>query len=87
MRVAFFGMQSEFSVRPLRALIDAGHDVRLIVRPIGALHTRRKRILVPGAPQPGWKTILGAPPRPDPFSVGAEHDIPCWAVGNASAPE
>jgi methionyl-tRNA formyltransferase len=95
MRIAFFCMESLFSVQPLEALLAAGHDVRLVVRPIGGVETRNKqvlkrhpsfdvqvrRLLGLGAP-----VALSASAAHDPFAVATRAEIPAWLVGDASQP-
>jgi methionyl-tRNA formyltransferase len=85
-------MESVFSVRPLQALLRAGHDVRFVMRPMGPLSTRTKPIL---RRHRGFdvaiQRLLGRqdadPARRDPFAVAADADIPAWLVGNASTAE
>ncbi|OGQ09426.1 MAG: hypothetical protein A2138_02530 [Deltaproteobacteria bacterium RBG_16_71_12] len=84
-------MESVFSVRPLQAMLRAGHDVRFVMRPIGPLATRRQAIL---RRHRGFDVAVrrllgrddGEAARRDPFTVAANADIPAWIVGNASAP-
>ena len=91
MRVGYLCMESVFSVRPLQAMLRAGHDVRFVMRPIGPLATRRQAIL---RRHRGFDVAVrrllgrddGEAARRDPFTVAANADIPAWIVGNASAP-
>lgn len=90
LRVAYFCMASAYSVRPLNAMLAAGHDVRLLIRPIGGLATRREPILVPEKTQGRLHKLLrgsradGDPER-DPFAVVKDADVPCFRVGDASS--
>ena len=89
MRVAFLCMESVFSVRPLEALLAAGHDVRFVMRPIGALDTRKQALF---KRHRGFdvavRRVLGlGPPDEDkrnPLLVAARADIPAYLVGDAS---
>ena len=45
MRIGFLCMESVFSVRPLEALLAAGHDVRFVMRPIGGIDTRTTGVI------------------------------------------
>lgn len=91
MRVGYLCMESVFSVRPLLAMLRAGHDVRFVMRPIGPLATRTQPIL---RRHRGFDVAVrrllgrgdGEAARRDPFAVAAGADIPAWIVGNASAP-
>lgn len=92
MRIGYLCMESVFSVRPLQAMLRAGHDVRFVMRPVGPLATRTHPIL---RRHRGFdvavKRLLGRgdddAARRDPFTVAADADIPAYVVGNASAPE
>jgi methionyl-tRNA formyltransferase len=90
LRIAFFCMESVFSVRPLEALLAAGHDVRLVMRPIGPLSSRRDPVL---RRHRGFdlalRRLLGLredAARTSPFAVAADRDIPAWLCGDASTP-
>ncbi|MCC7071067.1 MAG: hypothetical protein IT383_07085 [Deltaproteobacteria bacterium] len=90
MRVGYLCMESVFSVRPLQAMLRAGHDVRFVMRPIGPLATRTQPVL---RRHRGFDIAVrrllgrgGDAARRDPFAVAADADIPAWIVGNASAP-
>ncbi len=91
MRVGFLCMESVFSVRPLEALLEAGHDVRFVMRPMGGLDTRRKPVL---KRHRGFdvavKRALGMTRADDgrrnPFVVAARSDVPAYLVGDASCP-
>ncbi|MBI1947037.1 MAG: hypothetical protein HYS27_15175 [Deltaproteobacteria bacterium] len=91
MRVGYLCMESVFSVRPLQAMLRAGHDVRFVMRPIGPLATRTHAVL---RRHRGFDVAVrrllgrgdGDAARRDPFTVAADADIPAWIVGNASAP-
>lgn len=92
MRIGYLCMESVFSVRPLEAMLQAGHDVRFVMRPVGPLATRNKPIL---RRHRGFdvavRRMLGrkdaAPTQRDPFAVAADADIPAWLVGDASTPD
>lgn len=94
MRLAFFGMESAFSVAALRSLVEAGHDVVLAVRPTGGLAGRQRRLLRRdrGLRRRVENVVLGPyrppdPERRDPFALAGAHGIPCYWVGDASTPE
>lgn len=92
MRVGYLCMESVFSVRPLQALLHAGHEVRFVMRPVGPLATRTQPIL---KRHRGFdiavKRLLGRHAEErlarDPLALAADADIPAWLVGNASAPD
>lgn len=91
LRIGYLCMESVFSVRPLQALIVAGHDVRFVLRPIGALSTRRDQVL---KRHRGFdlrmRRLLGLKNnevRTNPLAVAADRDIPAWLCGDASAPQ
>ncbi len=90
LRVGYLCMESVFSVRPLEALLAAGHDVCFVMRPVGGIETRRKPILKrQRAFDFTWKKALGFPNDDadrNPLAVAAEREIPAWLVGDASAP-
>jgi methionyl-tRNA formyltransferase len=87
-------MESVFSVRPLEALLAAGHDVRFVMRPMGGLPTRTRTVLRRHRGFDfNWRRALGiARMSPDdekkrnPLALAADADIPAYIVGNASAP-
>lgn len=88
MRIGYLCMESVFSVRPLQAMLRAGHDVRFVMRPIGPLATRTQPVL---RRHRGFDIAVrrllgrgGEAARRDPFAVAADADIPAWIVGNAS---
>ncbi len=90
MRIGYLCMESVFSVRPLQAMLRAGHDVRFVMRPIGPLATRTQPVL---RRHRGFdiavRRLLGRgaeAARRDPFAVAADADIPAWIVGDASTP-
>lgn len=82
MRIAYLCMQSEYSTRPLAAMLQAGYDVRLVMRPLA--RSERRRAFLERQPD------AGAPPAlapNDPFALAARAGIPRYLVGDASAPE
>lgn len=90
MRIGFLCMESVFSVRPLEALLAAGHDVRFVMRPIGGLETRSKGVI---KRHRGFdiavKRALGLAAQQEddkrnPLVVAARAEIPAYLVGNAS---
>jgi len=90
LRIAFFCMESVFSVAPLEALLAAGHDVRLVVRPVGPLSSRRDPVL---RRHRGFdlamRRLLGLhddAARVNPLALAADRDIPAWLCGDASTP-
>lgn len=91
MRIAFFCMESSFSVRPLEALLAAGHDVCLVVRPMGSVESKKMQVL---KRHRGFdvavRRLLRMPAvgdaTRDPFAVAARAEIPAWIVGDASQP-
>ena len=89
MRIGYLCMESVFSVRPLEALLRAGHDVAFVMRPIGGIETRKKPILKrQRAFDFTFKRALGFDDdgAKNPLKVAAEREIPAWLVGDASAP-
>ena len=97
MRVGFLCMESVFSVRPLEALLDAGHDVRFVMRPVGGVDTRKKPLLKRhGGFDVAVKRALGFvrggggvsddDHKRNPFAVAARRAIPAYLVGDASCP-
>jgi methionyl-tRNA formyltransferase len=82
-------MESVFSVRPLEALLAAGHDVRFVMRPIGGLETRTKGVL---KRHRGFdvaiRRALGLARveehKRNPLLLAARKDIPAYLVGDAS---
>lgn len=90
LRVAYFCMESVFSVRPLEALLAAGHDVRFVLRPIGPLSSRSDPVL---RRHRGFdltmRRLLGIADEArltNPLALAADRDIPAWLCGNASTP-
>jgi methionyl-tRNA formyltransferase len=90
LRIAYFCMESAFSVAPLEALLAAGHDVRFVLRPIGPLSSRRDPVL---RRHRGFdlalRRLLGLVEEhvpTTPLAVAAERDIPAWLCGDASTP-
>lgn len=86
-------MESVFSVRPLEALLDAGHDVRFVMRPIGGVETRKKPIVkrhrgfdVAVKKALGLTNTLEDAKR-NPFIVAAARDVPAYVAGDASCPQ
>lgn len=81
MRVGYLCMQSEFSTRPLRALLDAGHDVRFVMRPLSR-DLRRAPVLSRDADD---GETLARDEEKDPFALAARAGIPRFLVGDASS--
>lgn len=90
LRIGYLCMESVFSVRPLEALLEAGHDVVFVMRPIGGIETRRKPVLKRHrAFDFTWRRALGFSgddAARNPLAVAADREIPAWLVGDASAP-
>jgi methionyl-tRNA formyltransferase len=91
LRIAYFCMESVFSVRPLEALLAAGHDVRFVLRPIGPLSSRTEPVL---RRHRGFdlamRRLLGLGDNAaatNPLALAADRDIPAWLCGNASTPQ
>lgn len=91
MRIGFLCMESVFSVRPLEALVAAGHDVRFVMRPMGPLETRtRDELKRHRGSDVVVRRLLGLTAggeRRDPFEIAHARHIPAWFVGNASSPK
>jgi methionyl-tRNA formyltransferase len=85
-RVAFFGMDSAFSVRALDALVDDAIDVVMTVRPKGGRETRREPSLVRERTSTLRVASSDERRRADLASASATHGIPAWTVGDASQP-
>ena len=89
MRIAYLCMESVFSVKPLEALLRDGHDVRLLMRPMGSMETRKRQVL---RRHRGFDVVvrrafgLAVNDARDPFALAAQRDIPAYIVGDASAP-
>jgi methionyl-tRNA formyltransferase len=95
-------MDSEFSSRPLLALLQSGVHVRAVVKPLGGLALRRSNFSsrVPRLMtrlRDGWQRLwhqgLGRQPVPadsslpdDPFVLAERWGLPCYVVGDASGP-
>src|SRR5688572_12313717 len=93
-RVVFFGMDSEFSSRSLKALLDSNVRVVAVVKPMGGLALRRTNV---AARVPKLMTRLKErvsrlwsplPPSvaagqfpEDPFTFAEAQRIPCYLVG------
>lgn len=89
MRIAFFCMESSFSVRPLEALLAAGHEVCLVVRPLGSAASEKAPVLKRHrAFDNAVRRLLRLPATGDltrdPLAVAARANIPAWIVGDAS---
>lgn len=81
-------MESAFSVRPLEALLRAGHDVRFVMRPIGGLSSRQDVTLKRHRGfDLAMRRLVGlgddAAIR-NPLAMAADRDIPAWLVGNVN---
>ena len=91
LRIGYLCMESVFSVRPLEALIAAGHDVRFVLRPIGPLSSRSEPVLKRHRGfDLAMRRMLGLNDdaiRTNPLAVAADRDIPAWLCGNASTPQ
>lgn len=90
LRIAYFCMESVFSVRPLEALLAAGHDIRFVLRPIGPLSSRNDPVL---RRHRGFdlamRRLLGLSerePLTNPLAVAADKDIPAWLCGDVNTP-
>jgi len=83
-------MESVFSVRPLEALLAAGHDVRFVLRPLGPLSTRNDSVLKRHRGfDIAMRRLLGLnvdEHRTNPLAVAADRDIPAWLCGSANTP-
>lgn len=90
LRIGYLCMESVFSVRPLEALIAAGHDVRFVLRPIGPLSSRTDPVFKRHRGfDLAMRKMLGFADdahRTNPLAVAADRDIPAWLCGNASTP-
>lgn len=90
LRLAYLCMESVFSVQPLEALLAAGHNVRLVLRPLGPLSTRRDPVLRRHRGfDVAMRRLLGVSPdehRTNPLAVAADRDIPAWLCGSVNTP-
>lgn len=91
LRIAYLCMESVFSVRPLEALLAAGHDVRFVLRPLGPLSTRQDPVLRRHRGfDVAMRRLLGVRAdehRTNPLAVAADRDIPAWLCGSANTPQ
>ncbi len=91
LRIGYLCMESVFSVRPLEAILAAGHDVRFVLRPIGPLSSRADPIFKRHRGfDLAMRKLLGVGDdahRTNPLAVAADRDIPAWLCGNASTPQ
>jgi methionyl-tRNA formyltransferase len=90
LRLAYLCMESTFSVRPLEALLAAGHDVRFVLRPLGPLSTRNDQVLRRHRGfDVAMRRLLGIKPdehKTNPLAVAADRDIPAWLCGSVNTP-
>jgi methionyl-tRNA formyltransferase len=90
LRIAYLCMESVFSVRPLEALLQAGHDVRCVLRPIGPLSSRNDPVLKRHRGfDLAMRKLLGMSehePRTNPLALAADRDIPAWLCGDVNTP-
>lgn len=90
LRIAYLCMESVFSVRPLEALLQAGHDVRCVIRPIGPLSSRNDPVLKRHRGfDLAMRKLLGMSeqePRTNPLALAADKDIPAWLCGDVNTP-
>lgn len=82
-------MESVFSVRPLEALLAAGHDVRFVMRPMGGIDTRTKGVIkrhrgFDVAVKRAFGFAREDDDKRNPLLVAARAEIPAYLVGNAS---
>ena len=88
LRIAYLCLESVFSVRPLEALLAAGHDVRFLLRPLGPLSTRADPTLKRHRGfDIAMRRLLGLnldEDRTNPFAIAADRDIPAWLCGSAN---
>lgn len=86
-RVAFLGMDSAYSVRPLQGLLNAGVEVALCLKPVGGVQTRGRTYLRRdhGITQALRHQVLPGAEQRDPFITARRHGIPTYLVGNASS--
>lgn len=82
MRLAYFCMRSEFSMRPLAALLEAGYDIQLVVRPF-ARDYRNEHVLE--AFERPADDDFSSLDESDPFRLALPREIPCYRVGDASS--
>lgn len=81
-KVAFFGMDSAFSARALRALVASREEVVAVVRPKGGRETRREQTCVRERPPRARRALDDD--TADLARVAHAHDIPLFTVGDAS---
>lgn len=79
-------MQGDFSVKPLVALLHAGHDVRFVMRPLPRSF-RRFPVLHRVPEDPAERHAAGDAWSLEPFLVAREFGITRYLVGDASARE
>lgn len=84
MRVGYLCMQSEFSTKPLAALLDRGVDVRFVMRPLPREHRRAVTLLreTRSSAELGTSAVG---PRADPLALAERAGIPRFLVGDASS--
>jgi len=92
--VVFLGMDSVYSTRVLTAVLERGHRVLAVVKPLSGLESRRRNMLtrstyVPGVANRAINHLTHALPQvdrdeTDPFHVAAVWGCPCFTVGSFS---
>lgn len=83
MRVGYLCMQSEFSVAPLEALLEAGHDVRFVMRPFS--RERRREAVLERQRRRTERARAAELSRTEPFLIAERAGIPRFLVGDASS--
>lgn len=84
MRVGYLCMPSAFSAAPLAALLEAGENVRFVMRPLGR-ESRRLSRLDPESAHESWLRTRNRMSDADPFSVAERYGVPRYVVGDASS--
>lgn len=81
-KVCFFGMDSAFSVRALRALLASPQEIVAVVRPKGGRETRREQTCVRERAPRGRRSLDDD--TADLARVAHAHGVPLFTVGDAS---
>ncbi|MFN8458926.1 MAG: formyltransferase family protein [Anaerolineae bacterium] len=84
----FFGMQGVLSLPPLRALLEAGVEVKAVLIPAaGTVVASPPRLVHPPRPAPTDLPILNPHLDYNIIHLAWEHGLPVWEVGSLAEPQ